>query len=547
MRRWLVWFGLLILVGAIQVGLAQSVTWNADGTATCKLLNSDDPTVGTVTFKKGELGTIFGPGKKPFEGKEISVTVNSGGPKGGISGPLYQFKPCWEEMSGAKLNIVEKPFAEHFPSIINDLKLGTGQFDAFMIGAFWQGDLIAGNYIRFVDDYLKDPRFPKWSPDVMPPSLRALYTWNGKQTGVLNDADGQVLYYRRDILNDPKWKAEYKRATGKSYNVPPKTWQEVLEVAKFFNGKNWDKNDAEPDSGMVLHLQVGNQGMFHFMSLSAAFSVLPGPPSIKNAYWFNPDTMEPLINSPGKVRALEFLQELFKTGPKAQINWALGETWDYFLRGKSIFVFSWGDVGGLAEDTARSKVKGKLGTAILPGSTVAYDEAAKKFVNFPASAPNIVGNTTGGSWHGVISSLSKNPEATYSFLAMLATKSVSIWEVYRGWDGVDPGYSYQFLAPRGEAKLEDFVKQGWDAGDVKDYLNAYYDNFYAKTMFPYLRIPGTFEYWTKLDQRLSEAMSGSKTAKQALDGAAKDFNDITNRLGKANQLKLFQEAIGYKK
>ena len=31
-------------------------------------------------------------------------------------------------------------------------------------------------------------------------------------------------------------------------------------------------------------------------------------------------------------------------------------------------------------------------------------------------------------------------------------------------------------------------------------------------MLPYLRIPGTFEYWDILDKNLSAAMSGAKTA-----------------------------------
>jgi multiple sugar transport system substrate-binding protein len=519
--------------------------WNADGSLTCKPLDEKDKTVGNLSFKPGEVGTIFGPGKKPFDGVEITITVNSGGPKGGISGPLYQFRPCWEEISGGKMNIVEVPFAEHFPKIINDVKLGTGEFDAFMIGAFWLGDLVAGDYVQYIDDYVKDPRFPKWNPNDMPPSLRQLYTWNGKQTGVLGDADGQVLYFRRDVLNDPKWQAEYKKATGKTWNVPPKTWQEILDVSKFFNGKNWDKTDTQADSGVALHLQVGQQGHYHFMSLSAAFDVLPGASSIRNAYWFNPDNMAPLINSPGKVRALEFLQSLYAQGPKAAINWGLGETWDYFLRGKAIYCFSWGDVGGLVQDTQRSKIKGKMGASILPGSTDVYDEATKKWVKL--AQPNVVGNTTGGSWHGVISKYSKNPEAVYSLLALLATKSSSMWHAYRGWDGVDPGYKYQFIKPLGDADLKSYTDQGWNAGDVQQYLKAYYDNFYAKTMFPYLRIPGTFEYWTALDQNLSAAMSGKKTAKQALDDAAKTFDEVTNRLGRDTQLKLFQSAIEYKK
>src|SRR3546814_10910443 len=70
---------------------------------------------------------------------------------------------------------------------------------------------------------------------------------------------------------------------------------------------------------------------------------------------------------------LEFLQELHKTGPAAQVGWSLGEAWDYFLRGKSVFVYSWGDVGALVQDTSRSKIQGRMGASILLVSNEYWD------------------------------------------------------------------------------------------------------------------------------------------------------------------------------
>ena len=231
-----------------------------------------------------------------------------------------------------------------------------------------------------------------------------------------------------------------------------------------------------------------------------------------NVYWFDPTDMTPLINSPGHVKALEFLQELHQTGPSAQVSWSLGEAWDYFLRGKAVFVFSWGDVGALCQDPARSNIQGVCAASILPASEEYYDHETKEFVQASDAKP--VGNTTGGSWHGVISNFSANPEATYSLLALMAIKEVSMWNAQHGWTGVDPGYSYQFLEPNGEATVDDYVKAGWDAEDVKTYTQAYYDNFYADTMLTYLRIPGTFEYWDILDKNLSAAMAGGISAQR---------------------------------
>ena len=264
-----------------------------------------------------------------------------------------------------------------------------------------------------------------------------------------------------------------------------------------------------------------------------------------NVYWFDPTDMTPLINSPGHVKALEFLQELHKTGPAAQVGWSLGEAWDYFLRGKALFVFSWGDVGALCQDKARSKVGGDCAAAMLPGSSEYYDMTKKEFVK--ADKPNVIGNTTGGSWHGVISNFSANPEAAYSFLSLMAIPPVSKMMAMWGWDGVDPGFSYQFLAEDGgTAKIEEYVAAGWDANDAKSYTHAYKQLFFAPTSLTYLRIPGSFEYWDTLDKNLSAAMAGSKTAQQALDDTAVAWEAITDRIGREKQLADYQAAIGYK-
>ena len=156
-----------------------------------------------------------------------------------------------------------------------------------------------------------------------------------------------------------------------------------------------------------------------------------------------------------------------------------------------------------------------------------------------------VGNTTGGSWHGVISAFSEEPEATYSFLSLMAIRPVSIWSANNGWTGVDPGYSYQMLEPRGTATLADYEAAGWNPDDVTDYLNAYYDTFYAPSILTYLRIPGTFEYWDLLDKNLSSAMAGEMSAQEALDATAESWEAVTDRLGRDEQLRLYREAIGY--
>jgi multiple sugar transport system substrate-binding protein len=189
-------------------------------------------------------------------------------------------------------------------------------------------------------------------------------------------------------------------------------------------------------------------------------------------------------------------------------------------------------------------VKGKCSATAIPSSTEYYDFEKKDFVKL--DQPRLVGNTVGGSWHGVISNFSANPEAAYSLLSLMAIKPASKLMATVGWDGVDPGFKYQFLKEDGgTAEVEDYVKAGWDANDAKSYVHAYQQVFTAPVMMPYLRIPGSFEYWDILDKNLSATMSGSKTAQQALDETAQSWEAVTDRIGRDKQKADYQAAIGY--
>ncbi len=480
---------------------------------------------------------------RDYRGVTIRITVNQAGKEGPISGPLYKAAKIWEEQTGGKVEVVEIPFTSHYSKMMEDLVTGAGNFDASMIGSWWLGDLIAGDFVVPIDEYYKKGTHPYWAKDWLPPSLKMLHKWGDKWYGVPNDSDGQILYYRDDILRNPEYQKKFKEKYGYDLPVPPKTWNQVLDIAKFFTGWDWS-GDGKPDYGFVMHLKVGGQGMFHFMSLSAPFVLNPKNPKL---YWFDPENMKPLIKSPGHKKALEFLLELVKTGPKAQTSWDLGEAWDFFMQGNALMTFSWGDVGSLVQDPKRSKIRGKLGCSIIPGTLESYDLVRNEWVKFDGANPNVVGNTTGGSWHGVIFKHSKHPEAVYDYLSLMATKDFSLWNVANGWTGVDPGWKIHFLRPIGIASIRDYIHYGWDPGDVVEYLAAYYDNFYAKIMFPYLMIPGTFEYWNALDIHLSEAVTGQKSVDAALDAIYKDWEGITNNYGRKELLKLYRESIGWTK
>ena len=509
--------------------------------------NEQEAATALAAFNKADKGRP----DPAWRGQKFTIGVYSAGQRGAISGPLYFWRNKFEELTGASYDIVEIPFAELREKIFTDLQTGAGRYDVIINCSSYYGDYIANDWILPIDKYFNDSRMPKWDRASIAAAVANLMKWGDRWYGTNNDHDAQVLYYRKDIIESPKWQAAFKKEKGHDMPVKMDTWEDVLEICDFFNSKDWN-GDGKPDHGITLHLKVGGQGFFHFMALSAPYVVIPNPgdPVTKvtkynNVYWFDPLTMDPLINSPGHVKALETLMKLSKTGSPAMWGWSLGEAWADFLSGKAVMTFSWGDVGSLAEDPTQSVIMGKLGARGIPGTKTPYDLQSKKFLNL--SKPNMVGNQVGCSWHPVLSKYAKNPDLCYYFMAWQATPPINHWNVYMGWTGVDPGTTSDWFAPYGSATIQEYVDGGYNADDAKAFIGAFQDNFFNYKIFQnYLRIPGTPEMQEVWDVHLSEAITGQVSPKAALDRTYADWVRIVADYGKARMLKLYQESIGYK-
>ena len=336
--------------------------------------------------------------------------------------------------------------------------------------------------------------------------MKRLYTWQGKLYGVLFDADAQILYYRKDVLGNADYQEKFKSKLGYDLPNPPKTMKEMHDVASFFTGWDWN-GDGKDDWGISLHAKANEQGFFHFLTLAAPYVI-----SSNNKYfYFNPDDMKPLINSEGHLRALEDYVKFLANGPREQIGWTLEQGWRPFLSGHAVMEPTWGDLPTLAQNRAHSSVQGRVGATIIPGVTESFNPLTSQWEK---STLNTVGNTNGGSWHGVISRRSKQKEAAYDFLAFMANKKNAFFNVTNGWTGVQPGMKYEYFAPVGTGRVEEWENQGWDKDDAIAYLNAYYANLILPSQQIYLRIPGAAEYWHELDGRISSVCRVQESQKR---------------------------------
>lgn len=470
---------------------------------------------------------------KPYK----DVTINVMALRSAVGDCLEYHAPRWEEETGANVNVTKISIETLHQQIFADLSTGAGQYDAYQTAAWFYGDFFtpAEPYIVEITPFLQDPRYPYWDPAEFLPAMKRLYTWQGKLYGVLFDADAQILYYRKDVLQDTRYQEKFKSQLGYDLPNPPKNVKEMHDVAAFFTGWDWN-GDGKDDWGISLHAKVNEQGFFHFLTLAAPYVVSPA----NKHFYFNPDDMRPLINSEGHLRALEDYVKFLSNGPKEQINWTLPEGWAPFLAGHAVMEATWGDLPTLAQDRARSSVQGRVGATLIPGTTEAFNPISGQWEQYPL---NVVGNTNGGTWHCVISRLSKKKEATYDFLAFMANKKNAFFNCTNGWTGVQPGMKYEYFPPIGTGNVVEWENQGWDKADATSFLDAYYQNLTLPEQQIYLRIPGAAEYWRELDVRVSSVLGGKMDAKAALDDLYQVWEQITERYGRENQKRLYAESF----
>jgi multiple sugar transport system substrate-binding protein len=538
---------ILLLAGVLFAGFglaAAAAQSSSVASSMQQLMNSTADTA----FAQSPKGTP----DPSWKGKSFTIATLAAGPNGAISGPLYFWKPYFEKLTGATYNIAEIPFGDMQAKVETDFASGAGQYDAVVGPQFMMGDYLAHDWIIPIDKYLTDPAYPKQDLAAIAPSYKALDQYGGHWYSFNNDHDGMVLYYRRDLFDNKKWQAEFRTRYHYAFPNPPHTWQEVIDVANFFDSVEWN-GPGKLHQGIALHLKVGEQGFFDFLSIAAPFVVSadPGKDPQKvtryhNVFWFDPSDMKPLINTPPFVRALDTEISLYKAGATAQISWALGEAWNAFLTGEAAMCYSFGDVTPLAESAANSLIKGKVGAVATPGTNEVYDFQTNSWTR--TRKINLVGNQDGASWSGVISKSSKNPDLVAYFLAWQATMPINHWNVTWGFTGINPGTKYDFFPPFGYAKISDYVDAGYNRQDALDYVNAWQkQDFQYPLQLPYLRIPGTPDYLESLDVHLSEALSGQVSSQDALNRIASDWSSITDRLGRDQQLSYYQQAIGYQK
>jgi multiple sugar transport system substrate-binding protein len=450
------------------------------------------------------------------------VAVSQTGPQ--VSGPLQEYAGQWGDKTGGTVEVQTFPFGDLFAKIQTSFVSGANPFDLLVYASDWAGDVMGRGWVIEVPQKLQDEMGYQY---LIPTYRDRILGWGGKIYGMPYDGDAHMIYYRRDLLTDPTYMADFNAKYGYDLPAPPTTWQQYHDIAEFFNGMTID---GQTIYGAGTAFKPHAQSYWTYLGIAGAWAKTPGDP----AYFFDPDTMEPRINNPGFVKALDFYTSLVNVGPPGVVNWDVGDIRSNFPAGKVVLAIDWGDVGPLASDPQSSVVVDKWGSGLEPGVDEYYDSMKQDWVSQYNQAPYLAF----GGWIQGVTSTSQNQDCAQDFAAFMGNANMSLRLSTEPGTGVNP----HFYSDMND--VQPWTKLGMTEAEATEYLGAIREIIGNPNTVVDLRIPGAAEYFDALDGELAQAVAGQKSSQEALDAVAQQWNSITDRLGRDQQQTLYRQMLG---
>jgi len=407
--------------------------------------------------------------------------------------------PMWEKLTGIKINVIEAPLDQMFTKTMQAYRAGSGAYDVLNVVPNQMPDLALAGALEPLDSFVDKYEFRDELQKIAPVYRDNQMKVEGVIYGLPDDGDVLILYYRRDIFDDPEMKSAFKAKHG--YDLaPPKTWKEFSDIGQFITDKM-----APKTYGAAMLRQPGNaQYLFQ-----ERFRVEGGK-------FFDADTMKATINSDVGVAAFKAMVEENKFMPPGVEQWGFIEAFNAFLSGDIAMTISWPPVGRWAAGYGKgtealswipeTKVADKIGYALPPGGT---PELAAGFSLAVASG-------------------SKNKEAAYLFIQWMNSEEISLQRVQLPYSLRDPFRESHYSNAE--------YRSRWpNAGDYLDVLKAG-----SKTGLLDLSLIQIDRYEEGIRQAISRLWGGDDP-KEILDDLAGQWDALTARVGLEKQKRVYAD------
>ncbi len=367
-----------------------------------------------------------------------------------------------------------------------------------------------------LDEYFARYPSSKEYLDWVMPAYGEFYTkWNGKTYGVMLDGDIHMLHYRKSHFADAELQKKYSARFQRDLLVP-KTWQEFLDCTQFFTE------------------ELSSQGIY-------GASMVVNPPGVGWGVWMNiaagngvnyfDENMNPTINTPPAVEALDMYKEIVKFGPPGSEAMDISQAVQRWQSASDVMSIWWMDLAKSAAQIQGSERAEDQGADIVPGWKQA-DETIKhraisswcRTASIPKNAPQNI------------------KDAAFYFIYRMSHPQVSDHIVADPYCGSKPFGASHYSDAAAQLYLKpdpqrDVDNELWpvNGGIFKNFATAreYLDGGLKNVQvgYPQLYWEGSPEYADSLGRNIAKAVAGALTSQQALDEAAEAWIKIVQKLG----------------
>jgi multiple sugar transport system substrate-binding protein len=398
---------------------------------------------------------------------------------------LVELSKEFEAESGHTMSFEFVPWPNFADRMLNELNSG-GQLCDLLIGdSQWiGGGAENGHYVK-LNDFFDAEGISM--DDFAPATVYAYSTWpkgepNYYALPAMGDANG--WFYRKDWFANEELKAAFQEEYGREL-AEPTTQRELMEIAKFFQGR---EIDGQTRYGVSIFTERGSEG------------ITMGATGALYAWGFKYENtpgsydMEGAVNSPEAVEALEFYKELYECcTPPGYTDAYMEQSLDAFKSGQVAMAMNW--------------------FAFFPGLYADPNTGGDKIDFFVNPPQNQAASTLGGQGISVVSYSTKQ-DAALEYIKWFAQPEVQAkWWALGGYSAHnsvlnDPGFK----------DSQPF------AGDFLEAMNDVQD---------FWQEPAYAELLLAMQKRLHDyVVADQGTAQEALDLLIQDWTEVFEDEGK---------------
>ncbi|MDP2305257.1 MAG: extracellular solute-binding protein [Pseudomonadota bacterium] len=433
---------------------------------------------------------------RSFAGRTLRVGWESGAQADEV---LRQSGPRWEELTGIRVQVVEMGTpAQQFRYVMAEHGARSGALDCASIAPAWLPDLTRVEALLPLDERVAH-YLPAADLEDYLPGYRALGVWEGRRYGLFDDGDVLLLYWRRDLFEDPEMRAAFEARHGRPLPDPRSgSWSDFTDAAAFF---------TQP--------ALGRYGLAPFTP-DLWWSWYQCLLRQRGETFFEEEGMRANVGSPVATRLLADLVGLRAYMPPTTKD-SVYTTLATWLAGNAAMATFWPPLGRWAEGYGAppwggvppSQVIGRTGYALLPGGVTELS------VGFVLS----------------VLSGSKEPDAAYLFIQWLTSPTVSLNRVMAPFALRDPYRVSHVTSPAFRALWP-------NAGAYLDTLREG-----SARMLPDLTLPGTNRYAAAFQEAWTRLLLGAAPEHVGAE-MARDWDAITDDLGVSAQRVAWRAFLG---